>query len=69
MYATTSFGAMGLNRISRFMINPRDDRDSEDWFELVVSDEGGCGCMRRRIPQVAIGQAKSDAGNRLPVMN
>ena len=58
MYATTSFGAMGLNTISRFMINPRDDRDSEDWFELVVSNEGGFGCMRRRMPQVAIGQAK-----------
>lgn len=51
------------------MINPRDDRDSKDWFEHVVSDEGGFGCMRRRMPQVAIGQAKSDAGTRLPVMN
>ncbi len=69
MCATNSFGAMGLNRISRFMINPRDDRDSEDWFELVVSDEGGFGCMRPRMPQVAIGQAQSDADTRLPVIN
>jgi fumarate reductase iron-sulfur subunit len=38
-------GATGLNRIGRFMIDPRDERDSEEWFELVSTDEGVFGCM------------------------
>ena len=28
-------GATGLNRIGRFMLDPRDERSSADWFELV----------------------------------
>ena len=38
-------GATGLNRIGRFMLDPRDERDSKDWFELVSTDEGVFGCM------------------------
>ena len=38
-------GAAGLNRIGRFMLDPRDERGSEDWFELVSTDEGVFGCM------------------------
>lgn len=38
-------GAAGLNRIARFMIDPRDDRSSDYWFELVSTDEGVFGCI------------------------
>jgi len=38
-------GAAALNRIGRFMIDPRDERSSEDWFTLVSTDEGVFGCM------------------------
>jgi fumarate reductase iron-sulfur subunit len=38
-------GAAGLNRIGRFMIDPRDGRDSVTWFELVSSYEGVFGCI------------------------
>jgi fumarate reductase iron-sulfur subunit len=38
-------GAAGLNRIARFMIDPRDERDHETWFELVSTDEGVFGCI------------------------
>ncbi len=38
-------GAAGLNRIARFMIDPRDERGSDYWFELVSTDEGVFGCI------------------------
>ena len=38
-------GATALNRIGRFMLDPRDERSSEEWFELVSTDEGVFGCM------------------------
>jgi fumarate reductase iron-sulfur subunit len=38
-------GAAGLNRIARFMIDPRDERGHESWFELVSTDEGVFGCI------------------------
>jgi fumarate reductase iron-sulfur subunit len=38
-------GATALNRIGRFMLDPRDERDSEEWFEIVATDEGVFGCM------------------------
>ena len=38
-------GAAGLNRIARFMIDPRDERQQETWFELVSTDEGVFGCI------------------------
>ncbi len=38
-------GATGLNRIGRFMLDPRDERSSQDWFDLVSTDAGVFGCM------------------------
>ena len=38
-------GAAGLNRIARFMIDPRDERGGDYWFELVSTDEGVFGCI------------------------
>lgn len=38
-------GAAGLNRISRFMLDPRDDRGDDEWFELVATEQGVFGCI------------------------
>jgi len=38
-------GAAALNRIARFMVDPRDQRKERDYFEVVGSDEGIFGCM------------------------
>ncbi len=38
-------GAAGLNRIGRFMMDPRDQRTDDEWFELVSTDEGVFGCI------------------------
>lgn len=38
-------GAAGLNRVARFLIDPRDQRSEKDYFELVGNDEGIFGCM------------------------
>lgn len=38
-------GAAGMNRISRFMTDPRDERSDDDWFEVVSSDDGVFGCV------------------------
>lgn len=38
-------GAAGLNRVARFMLDPRDERTDADWFEVVASDEGVFGCV------------------------
>jgi fumarate reductase iron-sulfur subunit len=35
----------GLNRIARFMMDPRDRRKDADWFEVIASDEGVFGCL------------------------
>jgi fumarate reductase iron-sulfur subunit len=35
----------GLNRIARFMMDPRDRRKTADWFDVVASDEGVFGCL------------------------
>ena len=37
--------AAGLNRIARFMLDPRDERSGSDWFEVVSSDQGAFGCI------------------------
>ena len=39
------FAAAGLNRIARFMLDPRDDRDESEWFDVVSSDNGVFGCI------------------------
>lgn len=38
-------GAVALNRIARFMMDPRDQRREDHYFELVGTDEGIFGCM------------------------
>ncbi len=38
-------GAVGLNRIGRFRLDPRDTRTDDDYYELVGDDEGVFGCM------------------------
>ncbi len=35
----------GLNRVARFMIDPRDSRSEADWFEVVAGDDGVFGCV------------------------
>lgn len=38
-------GAVGLNRIARFRVDPHDNRTDEDFYELVGDDDGIFGCM------------------------
>jgi fumarate reductase iron-sulfur subunit len=38
-------GAVGLNKIARFRLDPRDRRTDEDYFELIGDDDGVFGCM------------------------
>ncbi|MDJ0868365.1 MAG: fumarate reductase iron-sulfur subunit [Myxococcota bacterium] len=38
-------GPAGLNRIKRFMMDPRDERGDEDWFEVVSDEHGVFGCV------------------------
>jgi fumarate reductase iron-sulfur subunit len=38
-------GAVGLNKIARFKLDPRDKRGIEDYYELVGDDDGVFGCM------------------------
>jgi len=38
-------GAAGLNRVARFAMDPRDNRDADDWYEVVAGDGGVFGCL------------------------
>jgi fumarate reductase iron-sulfur subunit len=38
-------GAVGLNKVARFRLDPRDDRSDEEFYELVGDDDGVFGCM------------------------
>lgn len=38
-------GAVGLNKIARFRLDPRDTRSDADYYELVGDDDGVFGCM------------------------
>jgi fumarate reductase iron-sulfur subunit len=38
-------GAVGLNKISRFRLDPRDRRGDEDFYELIGDDDGVFGCL------------------------
>ena len=38
-------GAVGLNKIARFRLDPRDDRDDRGYYELIGDDQGVFGCM------------------------
>jgi fumarate reductase iron-sulfur subunit len=38
-------GAVGLNRIARFKLDPRDTRTEQDYYEVIGDDDGIFGCM------------------------
>lgn len=38
-------GGVALNRLARFVLDPRDERTEKDYFDLVGTDEGVFGCM------------------------
>ena len=38
-------GAVGLNKIARFRLDPRDGRNDEDFYEVVGDENGVFGCM------------------------
>ena len=38
-------GAVALNRIARFIMDPRDERTDKEYFEIVGTDDGIFGCM------------------------
>ena len=38
-------GAVGLNQVTRFQLDPRDERDDADFYQLVGDDSGVFGCM------------------------
>ena len=38
-------GPAGLNRVARFAMDPRDERDDNDWFEVVSNQDGVFGCI------------------------
>ncbi|MDD2885785.1 MAG: fumarate reductase iron-sulfur subunit [Dechloromonas sp.] len=38
-------GAVGLNKIARFRLDPRDQRSDDDFYELIGDDSGVFGCM------------------------
>lgn len=38
-------GAVGLNKIARFRLDPRDNRNDADYYELIGDDNGVFGCM------------------------
>ncbi|WP_029894308.1 fumarate reductase iron-sulfur subunit [Desulfohalovibrio reitneri] len=38
-------GAAALNRVARFVVDPRDERTDRDYFEIIGNDEGIFGCM------------------------
>lgn len=38
-------GAVGLNRVARFQLDPHDKREEKDFYELIGEDKGVFGCM------------------------
>jgi fumarate reductase iron-sulfur subunit len=38
-------GAVGMNKVARFNLDPRDTRNGEDFYEVVGDDAGVFGCM------------------------
>lgn len=38
-------GAAGVNRVARFMVDPRDKRTEQEYFEVVGSEDGVFGCV------------------------
>lgn len=38
-------GAVGLNKIARYRLDPRDERSDADYYELIGDEDGVFGCM------------------------
>jgi fumarate reductase iron-sulfur subunit len=38
-------GAVGINKIGRFRLDPRDNRNDVDYYEVIGNDDGVFGCM------------------------
>ena len=38
-------GAVGLNKVARFHLDPRDDRSDEEYYDLIGDEDGVFGCM------------------------
>jgi len=38
-------GPAGLNRVARFAMDPRDNREDSDWYEVVANENGVFGCI------------------------
>ncbi len=38
-------GAVGMNKVARYLIDPRDKRTDEEYYELVGDEDGVFGCM------------------------
>lgn len=38
-------GPAALNRIARFMMDPRDARDEREWYDVVATEDGIFGCL------------------------
>jgi fumarate reductase iron-sulfur subunit len=38
-------GPAGLNRVARFAMDPRDERNDADWFEVISNENGVFGCI------------------------
>jgi fumarate reductase iron-sulfur subunit len=38
-------GAVGLNKVARFRLDPRDARTDAEYYEVVGNDQGVFGCM------------------------
>jgi fumarate reductase iron-sulfur subunit len=38
-------GAVGLNKIARYQLDPRDKREDRDYYELIGDEDGVFGCM------------------------
>ena len=38
-------GPASLNRVARFVVDPRDQRKNKDYFEIIGTDDGMFGCM------------------------
>ncbi len=38
-------GAAGVNRVARFMVDPRDERTDQEYFDIVGSEDGIFGCI------------------------
>ncbi|MEJ1354479.1 MAG: fumarate reductase iron-sulfur subunit [Candidatus Sedimenticola sp. (ex Thyasira tokunagai)] len=38
-------GAVGINKVAHFRLDPRDDRSDDDYYQVIGDDDGVFGCM------------------------